>query len=387
MPDRDLPRTIPSKVDDGFSLIETVIALALLATVITFMSGGFLASAAATAGAQARLNAQELAARALQQVKSLGYESASEGIECTSISCNSLQYSDPNAHISKGSDGCFYLGAQASGLLIPTQYNPASASSDVPIVPNVSQVNSALYPSPKVDGVTFTVTVYPFFDEKAYATASPAVTCSSVTNGSASDIPLTVLAEVAWGANGAQHTSLSTILYAVPPPSTSAGNCPTPAAEQGAHDEQLMGNQEVNGALGSVASVGDTLSVMFIDEQPTPYSPAFCVVDSSGNTVELQPSQLPGYSVTQFGTSSSQPYFSDTVTPAQPGWQAGSGPNAANPPAGGTYCTSSKCSAEVLYSFQLPASDGLASISSGSSITLAIWDHEGDLSFVTWTVR
>lgn len=369
--------------DKGFTLIEATIAISLLALVIIFMSGNLITSAWGTQQAQARLVAAEIASKTLQQATKLGYESVSEGLECATADCTSLAYPDPNGQLNRASDGCWYFTSPANQLLVPTQYNPTSGTTDIPIVPNTT-TTSGPYQSPTVNGVTYTVTTYPMFNETEFSAATPPVTCTDLANGTAADVPVTVVVEVTWAQNAKspQSVSMQTMLYDAPQPVDSAGNCPTPAAQAGAHDEQLMANQETNGSLATTAAPGDTVSVMFLDEKPTPYNPSFCLTDSSGNTQVESAAQL-GVTVTTYGTQS-QPYYSGTITPVHPAWHSGSGPNAANPPAGGTYCTKSTCNLEVVFSFVVPSID-----SNGytvSSITVADWDHEGDLDFATWKI-
>lgn len=357
-----------------------IIASSLLALVVMFMSTSLISSAFGAQRAQSRVMATEIASRTLQEVDNLGYDTVSEGIECASSACTALAYPDPNGNLQLASNGCWYFGSPADQLLVPTQYSPAIGTSDVPVVPNTTRSGSAFAP-PEVDGITYSVTVYPVIDEPNFTAVTPAVDCADELNGSAPNVPVTVIVEVAW-AGGAQHVSLESTLFSTPQPIVSAGSCPTPSVQAGAHDEQLMANQETNGVLSTSAAPGSTLSVMFLDEEPTPYTPTFCLTGSSGQTEEESATQL-GVTETFYGTSS-QPYYSGTITSVHPNWAPGSGPNAADPPKGGTTCTGSPCNLEEVFSFVLPST---TSVGYGvTSITVADWDHEGDLDFATWTV-
>lgn len=390
-------------------------AITILGMIIMFMSTDLLSSAGGTQLAHARMVASQLANQTLQQADNLNYETVSEGVQCNSA-CDALVYPDPNNHLFQATDGCWYYYAAApagapgtkpapDGLLVPTTTAGSSGTNDVPVIPNVTTASSP-YPPETVGGITYTIATYPFINESTY----PAVTCTTEGNDSAPQVPITVVTTVSWAKNTQQLTSESSI-FAPPLPLTSAGGCPTPAVLQGAHDESLMAYLADQQPLASkpadttkgiwystsITPGTSKLYAWFFDEQPTPYQPLFCVQDTAGNTEAITPS----YYSCIFGTSSADPcgstrYYSDSgcsgsagagspypcgFIPAHKAFAA-SGPNADDPPAGGTTCTSGTCPLEDEFSFQVPAQapSGLGI----QSITVADHDHEGDLDWFTW---
>lgn len=403
--------------DEGFSLLEMIIAVTVLALVITFISTDLVASSRGTQRSQSRLVAQQIASKTIQQVESLGYETASEGVQCTSSSCTALAYPDPLGQIQYQNTGnpstsCFYYVPSGTTLnpatdsIVPGQFT--SAQNDSPIVPNVTTTGTS-FPKPVVDGTTYSVVVYPMFNQ-----ASPTysgVNCANELNDTAPGVPLTVIVEVSWGSGNAQHVSMQTMLYDGPQTSYTAGNCPTPAAESGSHNEQLMADQGVNAtgpwsvsnasgwtlntnsASSMPVSAGAWVSVMFLDEQATPYTPSVCIADGNGNTADVPLTSLitpyppscssSGAAWCPLGTSSSNPYYNGAMYPVHGSWSIGSSPNAGKTPTGGTWCTNSTCALEVVFSFQVPSTAGGLTV---KSLTVADWDHEGDLDFATWSV-
>lgn len=394
--------------NEGFTLVEVLIALMVLALATMYLSSGLTTSAWSVQQTSSRIAANEIAQQTLQQAESLGYATVSEGISCPtsgSSGCTSIARQTGGSTDSRiqYSGGCAYFGTPSNGLLIPTQSQTAtSSSSDVPIIPNATVAASTSnpspsYPNPSVNKVSFQVTTYPMFNTKRYT----AVTCSSLTNDTAPDVPVIVVAEVSW-ANNSQHVSMQTVLY---DPSQSSGtglaaNCPIPVTQQGAHDEALLADPTPSGSAS--ASPGGEVSIFFLDEQPTPYTPTLCLIYGSGaaESSQLAPlspctgtgDTLPCWTDQAYG-SQALPYqnLSGTAVHATYG---GSGPNASSPPKAGTYCTSwpagqtsnpGSCDDEDLYTFKLPT-ETCSSTPQMTGIEVAAWDHEGDLDDWTWTV-
>lgn len=373
-------------------------ALSLLAAAVLFLTRTLTTSVWANTEASTRAAAAQVASGTIQELDNLGYATVSEGISCSVGSpCTTLSQSDPNGNLTY-SNGCWYFGPAANGLLVPTT---ASTASSPPIIPYVSGGRG--YPNPIARGVSFTVVTYPMFQTLRYT----GVSCTTLTDGSAPEVPITVVIEVTWtkGGLGTQHLVMQTELYAAPPPvsvSNGGANCPGSAPQSGAHLESLLASP----SPASTVAPGATAGIFFLDEQPTPYSPTFCVEDSSGGTAQVSIT----FTITQYGTGASDPFVptspnstcsaqgtcSVNITAVNPSY-VGSGPNAeSNPPVGGTYCGQSgggpgpkpppggSCSTEEYITFTVPnlAPDGLRV----TAIEISAWDHEGDLDTFTWNV-
>jgi hypothetical protein len=354
---------------------------------VLFLTRTLTTSVWANAQASTRAAAAQVASDTMQQLDNLGYATVSEGISCpTGSPCTTLAQSDPNGNL-QYSNGCWWFGSASNGLLVPTT---ASTATDAPVIPYVSGGRG--YPNPIERGVKFTVATYPMFQTSAY----PAVTCTSLTNGTAPSVPVIVVIEVTWTKSGAgtQHLVMQTELYAAPPPAavqSGGANCPGSSPQAGAHLESLLASPNP----AQTVAPGATAGIFFLDEQATPYLPSFCVEDSAGGTAQVSIT----YTVTQYGTGASDPFLPATsnstcsgqgtcsvhITAVHPSYAA-SGPNAADPPAGGTYCggPGGGCSTEEYITFTVPtlAPDGL----SVTAIEIADWDHEGDLDTFTWNV-
>lgn|GEM_PF-3763850 len=384
---RRLLRPRNGRPDGGFGLIEVIVALTLLGGAVLFLTRTLTTSVWANTQASTRAAAAQVASATMQELDNLGYSTVSEGLSCpTGSPCSTLAQSDPNGNLHY-SNGCWYFGAVAKGLLVPTT---ASTASDPPVIPYVSGGKG--YPNPIERGVTFTVATYPMFQTAAY----PAVTCTTLTNGSAPDVPVIVVIEVTWtkGGVGTQHLVMQTELYSAPPPAavqSGGANCPGSSPQAGAHLEALLASPNP----AQTVAAGATAGIFFLDEQATPYLPSFCVEDSAGGTAQMSLT----YTVTQYGTGASDPFLptasnstcsgqgtcSVNITAVHASYAA-SGPNAAAPPTGGTYCggKGGSCATEEYITFTVPslAPDGL----SVSAIEIADWDHEGDLDTYAWNV-
>ena len=370
--------------EGGFSLLEVMIALAILALVIAFTASDAVSSAWGTSQSQAREVGSQIAASTLQEAQALGASAVGEGLACGTVAadgaCSALAQSDPNHHLSFDSaNGCWYYGSPSAGLLVPT--TTETSTSDTPIIPYVTAPSTS-YPPKTVNGVTYTVATYPTLDLARYAPGA-SVSCDANDVNGVGHIPVTVMTSVTWGAGQSQNLSAQTVLYTAPQPIASAGDCPPATPQSGSHLESLLANPTPDGT--SVVP-GENVSIIFLDEQPTPYAPSVCVIDTNGNIEQVPWSQV-SQSPTYYGTSASNPYLNNIQ--AVHASFAASGPNAASPPKGGTYCSNwssdpTSCNVEEQYNFTVPelAPSGLGI----TSVTIDAYDHEGDLDYYTWNV-
>lgn len=380
----------------GVSLIEVVIAITVLAVSVIAVSGELTTSSSATGSTQARLLASEIASQAIQEIQSMTPATVAEGIECTSggatASCTYQASPDPLVY-GGSTNPCWYYGNPSKGLLVPTT---TSDSTEPPLVPNV--------PTPvKEDGYTFNVATYPMIDTNTYSS----VTCSSLTSDTAPTVPVTVLVSVSWGPSGArQQVSMQTAVYSPPPPGIQSSNtCSTFSAGSGAHLESGLTSASPTTSApnwgGTIVPGLTQVSIIAIDEGPLAASPAFCVTDVAGNTLQVTGSWLQNLQYTYYGNSSSNPFLSLSASSAVNKSYGGSGPNADSPPAAGTFCKTSfaepnppdqlgsppsSCNVEIKITFELPLNDTDSAGSIVDSLTIGVWDHEQDLDFCTWQV-
>jgi prepilin-type N-terminal cleavage/methylation domain-containing protein len=368
---RHLRRAGTRSDERGFGLVEVVIALSILATMITYISSSLVTSSSADGQAQASLLAATIASQTLQEAENLGYATVSEGIDCSGTTVSTCNPgTDPNSKLT-ASGGCFWYGPASDGYLVPSINETASVA---PVIPYSSTVTK--------NGVTFTVVTYPMINTNSSG-GYPSVTCAGQLAGTEPDVPITLLAVVSWSSDGSTHSvSSQTILYASPAAVPSAGSCPASQVKQGGHVESLLASPSPTPSV----TAGANASIYLLDEQPTPYTPNFCVTDSGGNTQEISLSYTPTY----YGSSSSYPFQSVSAVNS---W-GGSGPNAADAPTPGTVCgttysssgpPASNCNLEELINFMVPAvnpNDGL----DVNSFTITVWDHEGDMDTYTWNV-
>lgn len=362
-----------------------IVALLVLGLVVTSTTRVLIGSSKSVSFTQARITATLVAAAVLHEAENLGYATVAEGIDCTSGGATaSCDQSDPNSKLSYGgsTNPCWYFGTAAtSHYLVPTIHE--DASNDAPVIPDVSTVSR--------NGTTFTIATYPFFDTSQY----PSMTCSGLNSGSSADVPLTVLVYVTWG-NGANYFTTSTVLYSLPALVLPSNNCPSGSPGTGAHLESLLAFQSTVAPKTTTAVAGGTASILFLDEAPSLNAPVFCVLDQNGVTSDIPVSYQ---SVTYYGSSSSLPFLNNVTAVDANG---ASGPNAADPPTGGTYCKStyvpptsfpgpstnppSSCNEEVLLTFNVPGTNPNDSSATVLSISIESWDHELDADAYTWTV-
>lgn len=378
--------------DGGFTLIEVLIGITLLGLAVFYMGGAVIGAGNGTQRAQARAEAIDLANAALQEGQNLGYDTVAEGVDCPTST--SACASDPNGlyHYSGGSSGCWYYGTGTSTrYLVPVIAEASSGSSDAPLIPFSS--------TQTVDHVSYTTSAYPMFDTSAYS----GVSCATLANDSAPEVPIILVVVVSWGSGGLHQTvSEQTQLFetaSIPPV---AGACPIATALNGGHVESHLANpSNSTGANPPGGAAGNPVSIWFFDEAPTSYSPSFCLTLSDGSTVP--------YSIlvnqTPFGTSSANPFVTGSgmaVSGTNSGTSyssaactggtanlacavhpsfAGSSPNAAKPPTAGTYCTS-PCAVEILWTIPTPSTYNGLTV---ECLTIAGWDHEGDFDTNTWS--
>lgn len=411
-----------SRDDSGFTLIEAIIALSVLALSILFISTNVVASATGAQRSEAREIAAEIASSTLQQTENLGVTTVTEGLFCSNMStsgntsgqCLSLGSPDPNHHLNfDNSNGCWYYGTipssstASSGDVVPTTTSVVQAP---PLQPYVSPPNT-------INGTKYQVVLYPMYDLTTYHASAP-VSCvyNDVTN--LGSVPITVVVQVSWGSNPANNLTMQTVIYQPPTPTPNTGSCPSFGPVSGANYEASIANPEVNGTVMTapyttpvpVTSTGPsepTLSFLSIDEGPPLNPPVLCLLNSNGQPeVQSWSSSASGPAVlttTQYGTSSTNLYLnpkgdsripvtpcspSDTkctvITPVHPS-EAGS-KSSASPQYNSPYwCSGTGCDFEAQYSFQLPPTTPTGF--SYTQATVFVWDAEGDGDYFTWTIQ
>lgn len=393
---------------DGFSLLEVVIAIAVLTVSVIAISGELTSSSGATGSSQARLLASELASQTLQQAESLGASTVGEGIQCTTGASHACTYTT-SANPLTYSSGCWYYGSANAGLLVPTTTEAPPGNSDAPLIPNVSGAQSPHSTPPVVeDGFSFTVATYPMFNTTSY----PSVTCSTLSNNAAENAPVTVLVVVTWGPSSAvQQVSMQTALYSPPQIANQTSiTCEGFSAGSGAHLESSLSSASPSLTGPAIVPEVTEASVIALDEGPLAAAPAFCATDSGNNTVELPIGTGLGCVVSQEvcatytyygnGEGSTANFLSLSASSAVNPTYSGSGPNALNPPKAGTSCSTSyaqpggvpggpndppnNCNVEIEIQFTVPILDG--NLEAITSVTVGVWDHEEDLDYCTWKV-
>lgn len=376
--------------EEGFTLLEAMIAILILALAVVLLSRSLIGSNVAAGAAQERVVADGIANQTIQKVDNLGYGTASEGLACPTSS--SPCSSDPNGMLHYQS-GCWWYSAAGGSLIVPT--NDETSVTNSPYIPFFSTTT--------VDHVAYTIATYPMFNNSESALQASAsdyqtVTCAELTADTAAEIPVTVVVEVSWGAQSSQHVSLQTQLFSTPTSPPSLGNCPTATAQDGGHVESHLANPSTTtpGANPPTAQPGGTASIWFLDEAPTTYTPSLCITvyDSTTNTTSVEQYD-PSLSTYYYGNSPSNPFVDpSTIVAVHPAF-AGSGPNAASPPPGGTFCNTTytqsqgpsgtNCNVEQVWTFTMPP----ASLGGGQTaecVDFAAWDHEGDFDSNWWSL-
>ncbi|HUC35784.1 MAG TPA: prepilin-type N-terminal cleavage/methylation domain-containing protein [Acidimicrobiales bacterium] len=404
--------------ESGFSLVEVIVAITVLALSVTFVSSELVTSSTATGNAQTRLVASEIASQTLQQAENEGYGTVSEGIDCTTT-CTP---SDPNNHLSQipSNSGCWYYeatpGGKSATMLVPT-----TGSQEVqptwPYTTPAPNFYGKSYLATNEDGVNFTIATYPMFDTNAGDPyGSSGVNCTTLTNGTAPEVPLIVVVEVSWpSAKPTQYVSTQTVMYTAPQPVPTSNSCAQFSTGQGAHAEP---NLAIPTAQSQTQNAGAPVSIYFVDEKPTVTPAGFCVTDTNGVTNQIPP---PLVTVTWWGSNSSLPFRNDLTEADPPTTPTGSTPNGSSvsakngkntAPTPGTWCNvnngagytgpitfpgtivngkavdpPSGCNVEAQLAFNLPKcnlSDNLATV---TSVTVGVWDDEQDLDTYTWTIN